>query len=345
MKPAFTIGIPTFNRAELLDALIPRVLAQSFNEFELLISDNASTDRTEIVVRKYSDPRIKYIRQHQNIGPTANFRAIVESAVGDWVVFHQDDDFLSKHFLARCHRAVSTFPSSVMYLASTLGSESSSVFSRPSVFSPPIPLDWMGDGSPKAVKGAIFAPLALFMSAGIPPAAAFRCDAIRRSSVAWASDCLLFNERLLLAEVAAHGEVIVDPWFGGVFITHPTQQSAVHWEEYKPQWRIMAERLDVLASQHDLRWVDALKRLLAELPVSIVKEWFHASQNWPGDLPFCSDVRDAIANSRKFADLEMAKIEISGAACDTPRSFKRILRSLTPPLLWDSMAKLKRVFQ
>jgi hypothetical protein len=62
-----TIGLPVYNSARYLAAAIDSILAQSYGDFDLLISDNASTDRTEEICRDYAkrDPRIRYIRQSQ----------------------------------------------------------------------------------------------------------------------------------------------------------------------------------------------------------------------------------------------------------------------------------------
>ncbi len=90
--PFFTVGIPTYNRAKWLGEAIELVLRQSFSDFELLVSDNASTDDTAGVAASFADVRIRYVRQAENIGPAANFNYVIEHARGEFLVFNQDDD-------------------------------------------------------------------------------------------------------------------------------------------------------------------------------------------------------------------------------------------------------------
>ena len=70
-----TVGIPTYNRSGLLREAIESVLAQTFTDFRLIVSDNASDDDTPEVVRSFDDERIDYLRTERNIGPIGNFTA------------------------------------------------------------------------------------------------------------------------------------------------------------------------------------------------------------------------------------------------------------------------------
>ena len=63
-----TVGIPTFNRAGLLRETIQSVLGQTYSNFRLIVSDNASTDETQEVVASLSDARLGYVRADKNIG-------------------------------------------------------------------------------------------------------------------------------------------------------------------------------------------------------------------------------------------------------------------------------------
>lgn len=91
-----SVVIPTYNRAGYLDAAIKSVLAQSYVDFEVVISDNCSQDETESVVGKYlADSRVKYFKNQENIGMVRNWRkAIYEYAAGDWFLLLSDDDYL-----------------------------------------------------------------------------------------------------------------------------------------------------------------------------------------------------------------------------------------------------------
>lgn len=91
-KPLLTVGIPTFNRKDWLKKAIESVLKQSYTDFILLISDNASSDGTEEMVKSFSDDRIRYFKNQTNIGAIANMNKIFELADTKYVsIFHDDD--------------------------------------------------------------------------------------------------------------------------------------------------------------------------------------------------------------------------------------------------------------
>jgi hypothetical protein len=89
-----TVGIPTFNRAELLRGAMESVLRQTYTSFRLLVSDNASGDDTPKVVRSFGDERIEYVRSEQNIGPIGNFRRVIDLAATEFLLILPDDDAL-----------------------------------------------------------------------------------------------------------------------------------------------------------------------------------------------------------------------------------------------------------
>ena len=89
-----TVGIPTYNRSGLLKEAMQSVLAQTFTDFRLLVSDNASEDDTAQVVRSFGDDRIEYVRSDRNIGPEGNFRRVLELADTEFLLILPDDDLL-----------------------------------------------------------------------------------------------------------------------------------------------------------------------------------------------------------------------------------------------------------
>lgn len=90
--PLVSVVIPTYNRASLLDCAIRSVLAQTLSNLEIICVDDASTDNTEEVVKKYSDPRICYIRHETNRGGSAARNSGIRAATGDYIAFLDDDD-------------------------------------------------------------------------------------------------------------------------------------------------------------------------------------------------------------------------------------------------------------
>lgn len=116
--PFFTVGVPTINRADsFLPKTLKAILAQSFEDFEVLVSDNASTDNTEAVVKSFGDPRIRYVRRNERLAPGAHFAVIGKEAAGRYFVLNQDDDLLHRDFLKRAHEALTATPGAVMYAA------------------------------------------------------------------------------------------------------------------------------------------------------------------------------------------------------------------------------------
>lgn len=102
-SPLISIGIPTYNRAgSYLKGAIECVLKQTYQNLELIISDNCSTDNTEELIRTFSDKRIKYIRQNKNIGPQNNFNYCLEQATGDYFLLLHSDDLIDIDFLECC---------------------------------------------------------------------------------------------------------------------------------------------------------------------------------------------------------------------------------------------------
>jgi glycosyltransferase involved in cell wall biosynthesis len=91
-----TVFIPTFNRSKLLRQTIESILSQTYREFRLEISDNASTDDTPSVIKSFEDPRIVYVRQPTNIGYIGNYKQIfdrLENHIdGEYGLIIPDDD-------------------------------------------------------------------------------------------------------------------------------------------------------------------------------------------------------------------------------------------------------------
>ena len=101
-SPLFTIAIPTFNRAKWLGPCVRSALSQSVTSFEVIVSDNASSDETGEVLRQFSDQRLTVLRQRSNIGPIRNWNACLAAARGAYIVMLSDDDSVAPHFLERC---------------------------------------------------------------------------------------------------------------------------------------------------------------------------------------------------------------------------------------------------
>lgn len=99
--PTVSIGMPVFNGERTIRAALDSLLAQSFADFELIISDNASTDATPRICREYAerDRRIRLVQQSADIGAISNFKAVLDEAQGEYFMWAACDDTRSPDFI------------------------------------------------------------------------------------------------------------------------------------------------------------------------------------------------------------------------------------------------------
>ena len=114
--PKVSIGLPVFNGERFVAETIDSILAQTFDDFELIISDNASTDRTEEICRKYAeaDGRVIYVRNRQNLGAAYNYNQTFHLSAGEYFKWACHDDLVRPEFLKRCVEVLDGDPSIVM---------------------------------------------------------------------------------------------------------------------------------------------------------------------------------------------------------------------------------------
>lgn len=97
--PFFSIILPTRNRAEYLPSAIQTVLNQTFTDFELIVSNNCSTDETEKIIRGFNDSRIKYFKPAESLSLDEHFEFATEKANGKYFTYLGDDDAYSHIYL------------------------------------------------------------------------------------------------------------------------------------------------------------------------------------------------------------------------------------------------------
>src|SRR5690348_7532956 len=120
--PAVSVGLPVYNGALYLSRAVDSLLAQSFGDFEIIISDNASTDDTERICRAYAarDPRIRYVRSDTNRGLLWNFRRVLELARAPYFKWMAHDDECEPDLLRRCVDELDADPGLVLCAPTTV---------------------------------------------------------------------------------------------------------------------------------------------------------------------------------------------------------------------------------
>lgn len=117
-----SLGMPVFNGENYIEPAIRSIMDQTYQDFELIISDNASSDRTEEICREFmnQDQRIRYYRNHSNIGAARNFNCTVMKAKGEFFKWAAHDDVLSPIYLERCLNVLENDESLVLCYPKTI---------------------------------------------------------------------------------------------------------------------------------------------------------------------------------------------------------------------------------
>ncbi len=111
-----SVGVPVRNGARFLAETLDSLLAQSYADFELLISDNASTDETPSICRAYvaRDPRVRYLRSDVDLGLAGNYNLLFREAQGKYFKWAAADDLHEPDYLKRCVEVLDRDPSVVL---------------------------------------------------------------------------------------------------------------------------------------------------------------------------------------------------------------------------------------
>lgn len=102
--PKVSVGVPVFNGEKYLEGCLRSILRQSFDDFEVVISDNHSYDLTEAICREFAsrDSRIRYIRQSKNRGAAWNFNEVFRQSRGSYFKWQAYDDLCAPTFIEKC---------------------------------------------------------------------------------------------------------------------------------------------------------------------------------------------------------------------------------------------------
>jgi len=101
-QPLVSVGVPTYNRPELLARALDCLLSQTYRNIEIVISDNASPDpNVQAIARAYCtrDERVRYVQNQENIGVARNFWSVLSSCSGKYFMWAADDDEWESDFI------------------------------------------------------------------------------------------------------------------------------------------------------------------------------------------------------------------------------------------------------
>lgn len=115
-QPRVSIGVPVYNGENYLAEALDSLLRQTFDDFELLISDNASTDRTHEICQEYAarDGRVRYVRQVRNVGAGPNHNRVLELSQAPYFKWAAHDDLYAPTYLEECVRILDRDPAVVL---------------------------------------------------------------------------------------------------------------------------------------------------------------------------------------------------------------------------------------
>ena len=114
--PRLSIGLPVYNGEDYLAESLDALLGQTYEDFELIISDNASTDGTGDMCRRYAkqDTRIRYVLQPENLGLARNHNFVFQESRGELFKWAAADDLYGQDLLQRCVDALDEHPDVVL---------------------------------------------------------------------------------------------------------------------------------------------------------------------------------------------------------------------------------------
>ena len=115
-KPLVSIGMPVFNGEKYLEKALDSILSQTYEDFEVVISDNASTDKTQQICLKYvkKDDRVSYYRSDRNLGAAWNYNRVFNMSSGPYFKWAAHDDLVAPTFLGECVNILEKDPSIVL---------------------------------------------------------------------------------------------------------------------------------------------------------------------------------------------------------------------------------------
>lgn len=192
--PRLSIGLPVYNGENYLAESLDALLGQSYDDFELIISDNASIDGTADICRHYmrQDSRISYVRQPRNIGCAPNHNFVVEQSRGELFKWASHDDLYARDLLERCVEALDEYPHVVLAHSWTAMIDSSRTVTKAVKY----PLATASLRAPDRFRSA------LFDKGGDDDGGVIRMDVLRRVRP---HDSYHHADRTIVTEIGLYG--------------------------------------------------------------------------------------------------------------------------------------------
>ncbi|MFM9442224.1 glycosyltransferase family 2 protein [Streptomyces acidiscabies] len=193
-RPRLSIGLPVYNGEEYLAESLDALLGQTYEDFELVISDNASTDGTQDICRKYAarDSRIRCLRLPRNIGATPNHNHVLAESRGELFKWASHDDLYARDLLKRCVEALDERPDVILAHADQAVIDENGQVK----VDYPYTLDTASPDAPKRFRSMLFEP------GGDDFYGVIRAEALRRVKP---MDSYHHADRTYVAEIALHG--------------------------------------------------------------------------------------------------------------------------------------------
>src|ERR1700730_10724198 len=192
--PRLTIGLPVYNGENYLAESIEALLGQSYEDFELIIPDNASTDGTPDICRRYQkqDSRVRYVRQPRNIGLAPKHNFTVGQARGELFKWAPNDDLYGRDLLKYCVDALDAHPQVVLAHSWTAMIDSSGTVTKAVEYT----LATASLRAPERFRSALFA------NGGDDTGGVIRTAILRRTPLLGSYH---HSDRTVMTEVALYG--------------------------------------------------------------------------------------------------------------------------------------------
>ena len=245
MIPRLSVGLPVYNSSAYVAESIDAILGQTFEDFELIISDNASTDDTGEICRRYvkQDSRVRYFRQSRNVGLAPNHNFCVEQADGELFKWAAGDDLYARDLFERCVAALDADPTVVLAHSWTAMIDGDGQYYQANSY----PLDTSARRAPDRFRSL------LNDSGGDDDYGVIRREVLLRTAM---KESYHHADRTIIAELALHGRFYQVPDWLYFRRDHPGRAERAH-----PSVRGRCANMD---PRRGNQWLNPTPRLFAE---------------------------------------------------------------------------------